>query len=79
MLVAAGTALLGAVACESETSVIPPYGIPPRPPMQDGSADAIDAGREKTAADANAPICLGESEKINVGQRREPWRTPRGE
>src|SRR5260221_448491 len=52
MLVAAGAALLGTAECQ--TTVIPPYGIPPHPQTPDASTDAGDVGNAGIASDTNA-------------------------
>ena len=52
VLVAAGAALLGTAECQ--TTVIPPYGIPPHPQTPDASTDAGDVGNARIASDTNA-------------------------
>jgi hypothetical protein len=52
MLVAAGAALLGGAECE--TSIAPPYGVPPHPLMPDASTDTVDAAQAEKAGEATA-------------------------
>jgi hypothetical protein len=54
MLVAAGAALLAGADCDTETSVTPPYGLPPHQLTPDAGTDTPDATQAGQAADANA-------------------------
>jgi hypothetical protein len=68
MLVAAGAALLGGAECE--TSIAPPYGIPPRPLTPDASTDTADAAQAEKAGDATPGDGSRQSEDDTDGVER---------